>query len=143
MPTRGAIDVFPVEARIGHGLVGAEDADAAGAGAAADLLAFLVAKLVEVAHPRQGGAKVAGLVGRHAAAAFQQGLAELGQRIPVRRGKSHAGNHNPLMIRPFHSRQPCRHSMPNNLGYPVAGRLASGRAKPGHISHLWRGLTLL
>ena len=94
---RRAIDVFPIEARIGHRLVGAEDADAAGAGAAADLLAFLIAEFVEVAHPRQSGAKIAGFVGRHAAAAFQQVLAELGQGIPVRRGKSHAGNDNSLL----------------------------------------------
>ena len=59
-----AVDVFPIEAGVGHGLVGAEDADAAGAGAAADLLALLVAELVEVADPRQGGAEVAGFVGR-------------------------------------------------------------------------------
>ena len=103
MPTRRAVDVLPVEARVGHRLAGAVDADAAGAGAAADLLALLVAELVEVADPRQGGAKVADFVGRHAAAARQQGLAELGQGIPVRRGKSHAGNHNPLLVRPFHA----------------------------------------
>ena len=97
-----AVDVFPVEARIGHGLVGAIDADAAGAGAAANLLAFLIAKLVEVADPGHGWPKIADLVGRHAATAFQQGLAKLGQGIAVRRGKTHAGNHHPLMIRPFH-----------------------------------------
>ena len=58
-----AVDVFPIEAGVGDGLVGAEDADAAGAGAAADFLAFLVAKLVEVADPRQRGAEIADLVG--------------------------------------------------------------------------------
>ena len=60
---RRAVDVFPVEARIDHRLVGAKDADAAGPRAATDLFAFLVAKLVEVANPRQGGAKIAGFVG--------------------------------------------------------------------------------
>ena len=96
-----AVDVLPVEARIGHRLVGAIDADAAGAGAAADLLALLVAQLVEIANPRQGGAEIAGFVGRHPAAARQKRLAELGQRVSVRRGKSHARNDNPLLVRPL------------------------------------------
>ena len=82
-------------------LVGAEDADAAGAGAAADLFPLLIAKLVEVADPRQSGAEVAGLVGGHAATPLEQGLAELGQGVPVRRGQPHAGNHDPLLVRPF------------------------------------------
>ena len=79
----------------------AVDADAAGPGAAADLLAFLVAQLVEVADPRQRGAEVADFVRHDAAAARQQAFAELRQRIPVRRGQSHARNDNPLLIRPL------------------------------------------
>ena len=103
---RRAVDVLPVESRVGHRLVGQKDADAAGAGSAADLFAFLITKLVEVADPRQGGAEIAGFVGLNAALPLQQGLTKLGQGVPVRRGKSHPGNHNPLMIWPFQSDDP-------------------------------------
>ena len=78
--------------------------DAAGPGAATDFLAFLVAKLVEIAYPRQRGAKIASLIGRHPAAAFQQVAAELGQRITIRRSESHACNHNSLLVRPISHR---------------------------------------
>ena len=93
-----AIDVRPIEAGVGDGLMGAVDADAAGPGAAANFLALLVAQLVEVADPRQRGADVANLVGRHAAAAVEQRFAELGQRVAVRRGQSDAGNDNSLVV---------------------------------------------
>ena len=53
---------------------GAEDADAAGAGAAADFLAFLVAQLVEVAHPRQRGAEIADVVARPRRCGLRAGL---------------------------------------------------------------------
>jgi len=51
------VDVLPVEAGVGNGFVGAEDADAAGAGAAADFFAFLILQFVEIADPANVGPK--------------------------------------------------------------------------------------
>ena len=59
---RRAIDVFPIQSGVGDGLVGAVDADAAGPGAAPQVLAALVAEFVEIADPRHRGAEVADLV---------------------------------------------------------------------------------
>ena len=71
------VEVFPIQAGVGDGFAGAVDADAAGAGAAAEVLAALIAEFVEGADPRHRGAKVAGLVGDDAAPPGQQALAEL------------------------------------------------------------------
>ena len=58
---RRVVDVLPIQPGVGDGFPGAVDADAAGPGAAAEVLAALVAEFVEVADPRHGGAEVAGL----------------------------------------------------------------------------------
>ena len=94
------VDVFPIQPGVGDGFPGAVDADAAGPGAAAEVLAALVAEFVEVAYPRNRGAEVAGLEGDDAAAAGQQVLAELGERVAVGRGQAHARNDNAVEIRP-------------------------------------------
>ena len=78
--------------------LGAVDADAAGAGAAADVFSLLVPQLVEVADAGQRFADVADVVLLHAAAAGEQRFAILGQRVAVGRGQADAGDDNPLVV---------------------------------------------
>ena len=101
-----AIDVRPIEPRIGHRFLRTINADAAGPRAAADFLLLLIPQLVELADAGQRFADVANLVLLHAAAAVEQRVAKLGQRIAVRRREPDAGDHNPLMVveRAGHSR---------------------------------------
>ncbi len=100
MPTRDLSTFGPVEPGVGDGLVGAVDADAAGPGAAADVFLLLVPQLVEVADAGQRLADVADFVGLDAAAAGQQAVAELGQRVAVGRGQADAGDDDPLVVGP-------------------------------------------
>ena len=93
-----AVDVGPIEAGIGDGFLSAIDADAAGAGAAADFFSLLVLQLVEVADAGERFADVADVVLLHAAAAVEEGVAIFGQRVAVRRGEADAGDDNPLMV---------------------------------------------
>ncbi len=88
----------PIEARVGHRFLGTVDADAAGPRAAADFLLLLILQLVEVADAGQRLADVANVVLLHAAAAVEQRVAKLGQRVAVRRREADAGDHNPLMV---------------------------------------------
>ncbi len=92
------VDLFPGHARIGNGLVGAINADAAGARAAAAFLPALVANLVEIAHAGQRFADIANLVAAYAASAREQRIAKVVQIVTIGSRESHSGNHNPLRI---------------------------------------------
>src|SRR5690606_11403967 len=93
-----AIDVRPVDARVSNRLVGAVDADAPRASAAADIAADLVLELVEVADAGERLSHVADLVRLHSALAIEQGLAIFGQRVAIGGRQSDAGNDDPLVV---------------------------------------------
>ena len=78
--------------------MGAVDADAAGPRAAADVLAALIAQLVEVADAGERLADVANVVLLDAAAAGEQRRAELGQRVAVGRGQADAGDDDAVVV---------------------------------------------
>ena len=66
-----AVEVLPVEPRVGNRLVRAVNADAAGAGATTNFAAFLVLQFVEVTNASQGLADISNVVRLHTAAAME------------------------------------------------------------------------
>ena len=116
-PHSGAVDVFPVEAGIGHGLPRAIDPDPAGPGAAPNILALLVSQLIEVTNPRQGGSEIPYLVGRHAAAPGQQRPRNSGSEFPFG-----AVSPMPVMTTFCSSDRPAMFSTVSPIKPPGAGR---------------------
>ena len=84
--------------QVADGFLRAPDADAARPRAAAHVLFLLMPQLVEPADAGKRLAHIVDLVGRHAAASGQQGLAELWQVVAVRRGQPDAGKHDALFV---------------------------------------------
>ncbi|MFM2001669.1 MAG: hypothetical protein RI963_1095 [Planctomycetota bacterium] len=94
----GAVDVLPIEAAVADRFVGGVDADAAGAGAAAEVFFGLVAEGIEIANAREGAAEIADFVIADAAAIFEERLAERMPVIAVWRSQADTGDDDSLGI---------------------------------------------
>ena len=94
----GAVDVLPIEAAVADRFVGGVDADAAGAGAAAEVFFGLVAEGIEIANAGEGAAEIANFVIADAAAIFEERLAERMPVIAVWRSQADTGDDDSLGI---------------------------------------------
>ena len=64
----------------------------------------MVPLFIETTHAGHGGPDIADFIGRYAAAASQQAIAEFGQIVAVGRSQPDASNHDPITLL-----DPCNH----------------------------------